>query len=124
VKRHIGGKDIKEDRLRYIIVDEELGIFLGTHKIPSRYDPRIMEGFVIFSSNNPFGIVKAYSFATKKEAWIYMKSFLSEDFPDCRIEKVDCNDTYVDIVHLLKDGFHRYTFDMMDNIPMHNENIH
>ena len=108
--------------MRYILLDQDAGIFLGTHRIPLGNNE--YEGFVIFSLHNPFGITKAYSFDNLKDAELYMYAFLIEEFPDIRVFEIECQNKYVDVVDLLKNGLDEFTFDMIDNIPMINDTVH
>lgn len=100
-----------------------MGVFLGTHRMPLR-DGYGMGIIKIFSRNDMFGISRAYSFDTKKEAFKYMQAFLIEEFPFCKVAEIQSDGQYVDVVDLIKSGFTQYTHDMIDALPMYNDTIH
>jgi len=108
--------------MRYVIIDDKMGVFLGTHRLPVSYGSfRI---FRIFSENDMYGISRAFSFDNKKEAFNYMQSFLLKDYPHCRIVEIPGDGKYVDVVDLIKAGYGRYTEGMWDSLPMANDTIH
>ena len=108
--------------MRYLIVDEEMGVFLGTHRMPAGLN----EGriFRIFSENDMFGLSRAFAFDNKREAFVYMQTFLLQDYPYCRVVEIEGEGQYVDVIDLIKAGYSRYTDGMMDSLPMLNETIH
>lgn len=110
--------------MRYVIIDEEMGVFLGTHRMPAPGGNGILSIMRIFSKNDMFGISRAYSFDTKREAFKYMQAFLIEDYPLCKVAEIHSDGQYVDVVDLIKSGFTQYTHDMVDALPMYNETIH
>jgi len=105
--------------MRYVILDHENGVFLGTHK------SKIMgpTPIPLWSSMNMFGLTKAYSFNTRLEAAAYIEAYLREH-NDIFVGSVDSESTYVDIVDLIKSGYSIFTEDMMDALPMMSEKIH
>lgn len=112
--------------MRYILVDDEAGIFLGAHKIPIFGDPKAVEGYLIFSNYNAmdFQITKAYSFDSIRDALLYANTFLIKDFPDLYVEQINTEDKYVDVVDLIKSGFGAHTHSMIDHLDMPSNLIH
>jgi hypothetical protein len=108
--------------MRYVILDPQHGIFLGTHTSKA-FDP---SGSILslWSRYNVFALTRAYSFDTKHEASMYLDHYLYEDFPDCFVATVNTDEKYIDVVDLLKCGLGSFTYDMMDGLPMQNQSIH
>lgn len=110
--------------MRYVIVDRKEGVFLGTHIDYSRdVDEEDGVVYVLWAKDNVFSCSKAYSFENKQEARMFADTTLRR-WPKAQVRNVDSNEKYVDVVDLLKEGMGQYTFDMVDCIPMMNENIH
>lgn len=108
--------------MRYIILDYDYGIFLGTHTNKGFVDnPR--GAVALWSSENYFSLTRAFSFSTKTEAHLFIESFL-HDFPGAFVTGVHTDEQYIDVVDLIKAGLHNFTFDMIDGIHMPNETIH
>jgi hypothetical protein len=101
-----------------------MGVFLGTHRMPLQGAGGPINIMRIFSKNDMFGISRAYSFDTKKDAFKYMQAFLIEDYPLCKIVEIESSGQYVDVIDLIKSGYTQYTHDMVDALPMDNETIH
>lgn len=107
--------------MRYIIIDPEEGVFLGTKSDPFASGFKIV---ALFSKNNFFEITKAVSWETIHEAQKYQETFMRKGFPDSFIAEIDVDTTYVDVVDLVKAGYGEYAFEMIDAIPMPNTNVH
>jgi hypothetical protein len=99
--------------MRYVIIEEDLGFFLGA-----------FQKFGVFAKTDIFGFHKAYSFKTETEANEFVKEYLGEDRGDWFVVSIETNEKYVDVVQLLKGGYGKYTHQMVDNIPMINLEIH
>lgn len=111
--------------MRYIIIDPEEGVFLGTHgtPIPSQ-GVRIVP---LFSKQNIFEITKAASFPDKKEATGYLNRYLKIGFPSAfvaAVETRDSKDDFVDVIDIVKSGHGKYAEGMIAAIPMGNTSIH
>ena len=106
--------------MRYVILDPEAGVFLGTHKT-KMYGPAGAT-VPLWSATNFFQLTKAFSFDSKKDAMLYIRTFLS-DRPDIFVGEVNSKDKYVDLVDLLKSGYELFTFDMIDGLEI-SETIH
>ena len=107
--------------MRYVIVDRKEGVFLGTH-IDDSLDPDGVV-FVLWAKDNVFSCSKAYSFEDATEARMFADTTLRR-WPLAQVKRINTKEKYVDVVDLLKEDLGQYTFDMVDCIPMMNENIH
>lgn len=107
--------------MRYVIIDPEEGVFLGTHSTPVANGYRVM---VLFSRNNVFEITKAVCWKTEREAMRYLSTYIKEGFPKAFVVSIDTDKEYVDVVQLIKSGYNRFTQEMMDAMPMDNTSIH
>ena len=112
--------------MRYILIDDDAGIFLGAHKIPILGDPNKVEGYLLFSKYNAFDfkISKAYSFDSIRDALLYANTFLTKDFPNVFVEQIDTEEKYIDVVDLIKAGFGEHTHFMMDHLDMPSYQVH
>jgi len=107
--------------LRYIIIDKNQGVFLGTHLDTSEDPDGVV--YVLWSKDNFFSCSKAYSFDNVTDARLFADTTLRR-WPMTSVAKIDTNEKYVDVIDLLKAGFGPYTHDMINCIPMANESIH
>jgi len=120
--------------MKYIIIDPEDGIFLGTtgrseisehlgHGVPD--DARII---ALFSSHNVFDITKAAAFPTEKDAKVYLHRYIGRRCPDAFVAPIETDDMafapYVDVVDIIRAGYSEYTEDMVDALPMQSQHIH
>mgnify|MGYP005990662225 CR=1 FL=1 len=110
--------------MRYIILDPDYGVFLGSYR-DFEVDPRGVY-LMLWSSNNPMGVHKAYSFTNKNKAQGYVDTMLKFRYPKCFVGSipVDVGDRYLDVTHLIKHGYEPYTYDMMYHMPMQNYQVH
>lgn len=99
--------------MRYAIIEEDLGFFLGAY-----------QKFGVFAKTDVFGIHKAYSFKTEKEANSFLNKSLGKDRGDWLVVGINTDEKYIDVVHLLKSGYGRYTHNMIDSLPMYSQEIH
>lgn len=99
--------------MRYTVIEEDLGFFLGA-----------FQKFGVFAKTDVFGLSKAYSFRSEKEANEFIDEYLGRDRGDWKVLEVDTEDRYIDVVELLKRGYGEYTHNMMDSVPMISNNIH
>ena len=107
--------------MRYIIVDPEEGIFLGT-----RGDPDRRRIGMIFSSNNLFELRKACSWRTHAAAHDYLEHHIRHICPSAFIADVEVNNKneFVDVIDIIKSGYGDYTFELFDAIPVENHTVH
>lgn len=100
--------------MKYLIICEDRGVFLGTY-----------EKYGFFSNLEDFGCYKAPVFDKKEEAEIYAKKFLDTDkeyeyiFPEFETEE-----KYVSCVDIIKKGYGDYTGEMIGNLPNYEETMH
>jgi hypothetical protein len=99
--------------MRYAIIEENLGFFLGA-----------FQKFGVFAKTDLFGLHKAYSFKTEEKANEFVNEYLGKDRGDWSVVSIDTNEKYIDVVHLLKSGYGRYTHNMVDSLPMTNREVH
>lgn len=116
---------------KYIIIDPEDGIFLGTtgRKEVSGYRdlPPQADIIALFSSDNIFDLTKAAAFPNKDDAERYMNTYILRRSPKAFVAEVnaaDKNSPFVDLVDIIKSGYGDYTGDMIDAIPMTNQLYH
>ena len=115
---------------KYIIIDEESGIFLGTAKnedVMLLDVPRDAKIIALFSSNNVLDITKAVGFFTLEDAQEYIKKYLIRWTPDAYVVEIDNNEDdspYVDIVDIVKAGYGHHAWDMIDAMPMPSQYFH
>lgn len=99
--------------MKYTIVEEELGFFLGA-----------FQKFGIFAKNDVLGLSKAIAFDTEKEANEYINDYLGRERGEWKIIPVETEYEYVDAAYLIKNGYGKYTHKMMDSLPMTSTLIH
>jgi|TARA_B110000503_G_scaffold88868_1_gene134695 hypothetical protein len=119
-----------KNKLKYIIIDPEEGIFLGTSKNENLSfmdrrpgDKRLL---ALFSNNNILGITKAIGFAKEKDALFYMNVYIRERYPRAFVASVIDNTVgpYVDTVSIVKSGHGHYAWDMIDELPTPSQVLH
>ena len=117
--------------MKYIIVDPEEGIFLGTAKNEELADirglPFGVKILALFSSHNIFEITKAVGFDSFYEAQDYLDTYISKGMPNAFIAPIETGPQkhhFVDIIDIVRAGYGEYAKDMIDSIPMHNTTIH
>lgn len=101
--------------MKYAIVEERLGFFLGSY-----------EKYGLFAATDPSGIPKAYGFSSEKDATEYIKEFLNPRKGNWKVVSVetDNNDNYIDVIDLIKGGYSEYTHNMAMGLPMQSLAIH
>lgn len=100
--------------MRYIIVDEKRGVFLGAYK-----------QYALFARNDMLGSTKAFSFTTHSEAEEYIENALA-GYKDgvYAIIEIDAKNKYVRVEDIVRQGYGRYTHYLIDNLPMPSESFH
>jgi hypothetical protein len=99
--------------VKYVIIEEDLGFFLGS-----------FQKFGLFAKNDVLGISKAITFDSEQEANDYINEYLGRERGDWKIVTIDTNETYVSVVDLIKNGYEKYTHKMVDSLPMVSTQIH
>ena len=121
---------MKIDMNKYVIIDPEDGVFLGTtgrDNAEAFIDiPRGARVIALFSGNNIFDLTKAAAFFTERDANEYMKAYIKRPSSGAFVAKVesDSKEPYVDVIDLIKSGYGEYVVDMIDAIPMLSQDIH
>ena len=124
-------------KTRYILIDNKLGVFLGSYSMQDFIEPReILEGrvnmlredprsYALFAKHNPFGVVDAESFDTKEEDEQFVRdAFFDVGGVRLQAMPVDTDRDDPDVVDIIKAGYGDYTFDMLDGLEIHNDKIH
>lgn len=99
--------------MRYLIVEKDLGFFLG-----------VVNSYGIWAGDDPIGLPRAYSFGTKKMAKKFITDIIGAKAGDFEIVGIKTDDKYVHAIDLIKSGYGAHTYAMVDAIPMANETIH
>jgi hypothetical protein len=116
--------------MKYIIIDPEEGVFLGTAKNDELDSisgvPAGVKILALFSTHNIFDITKAVSFNSSNEAEQYLKTYIQRGCPKAFVAKIDApaSNEFVDVIDIIKAGYGEYTREMVDAIPMYNKEIH
>lgn len=133
--------ELPKNQTRYVIVDEENGVFLGTYTMADfqeqieeeflsegEYIPEhdLDRSFALFAKDNPFSIHRACSFETKEEARRFILDSFGPTAKRLRLKTapVQCNSYYPDIVELIKSGLGDATFDMLDGLESPSKKMH
>lgn len=98
---------------RVIAISTERGVFLGA-----------ISGYAIFSKTDPIGIPKAYGFDTVEAAKYFVQTSLPSFANTMFYPEIETDSNYVSVVDIIKQGYERYTFNMMDYLPMPSEAVH
>lgn len=120
----------KNDMNKYVIIDPEDGVFLGTtgrDTAEAFIDvPKGARVIALFSGNNIFDLTKAAAFFTERDADDYMKAYIKRPYSGAFVAVVesDSKEPYVDVIDLIKSGYGKYVEDMVDAIPMPNQLFH
>ena len=99
--------------MRYMIVDKEKGLFLGT-----------LNDYHMFAKGNIFTVIKAPSFDTEEKAMTYIAYISKLGGFDLGVISLDTNQKYVNITEVIKQGYGDYTHDLINFLPMLSEEIH
>lgn len=107
--------------MRYIIIDPEEGVFLGTKDDPTRRGVGML-----FSNHNLFELTKACSWKTEKSARDYLNYYIKRHLPYAHVAPVDVSDNteHVSVIDIIKSGYAEYCAGMIEAIPMDNTRIH
>lgn len=113
-------------RTRYVIVDEYLGVFLGTYsgdELGAEDDDRM---YACFAAHNPFGLTTACSFHNESTAKYFIRNtFAPNKRADLKPLPVETESEYPTVVDLIKSGYSEYTHDMLDAMFEYgNQTIH
>lgn len=98
---------------KYVIVDYNQGVFLGT-----------VNPYYVFANNDEYGIDRAYAFDTKRDAELFIRKHLST-YRDLKmfIAPVRINGEYAELKDLIEAGLSEYTSLMLDAMPLPTEKM-
>jgi hypothetical protein len=99
--------------MRYIIIEKELGVFVGQFDI-----------YAVYAKNEMFGLDRVISFESRKIATEIVEEFLNREGKEFSIQAIDTKGKYVKVIDIIKAGFGKYTHHMMDNIMMTSDSLH
>lgn len=99
--------------MRYLIVEKDRGIFLGSFKNIS-----------LFAKGNIFGITKAPSFETEDDAEYYIAHYLPKEERHYGVIEIKSGEKYIGIIDIIKQGYGEYTHNLIEFLPMQSEAIH
>ena len=105
--------------MRYIIVDTDQGVFLGTREDPGRRGVGML-----FSENNLYDLTRAASWKSEKEAQDYLHHYIKRHLPESFVAAIESDSEHVDVVDIIKSGYGSYCAGMIEAIPMHSIQIH
>lgn len=114
------------EMMRYLIVDEDYGVFLGSRLLSGSISDDDSEIAIIFSKTSPYVVRKAVSFEKISDAERYIE-FLelgNPDYESLSVIEVEGDERYVDIIDIVKEGYGEYVKDMVDCMPMQSIEIH
>lgn len=112
---------------RYIIIDRNRGVFLGTYSDEDVDELNYRSGdgkkYALFAAHNPFLITRACSFKSRGMA----QSFIEDVFHHRRWEQleprpIETEDEYPDVIDLIKAGYGEYCHDMLEGLFDEEEN--
>jgi hypothetical protein len=107
--------------MRYVIIDPDEGIFLGTKK-----DEEMGGMGMLFSAHNFLSITRATCWETREEATSYMYRHIKRHLEHCFVAEIDSvsKDKFVDIPDICRSGFGCYAWDMIDAMPTPSQALH
>ncbi len=127
--------ELPKRQTRYVIVDDENGIFLGTYTMAD-FKQKIEEeflgedeyippydldrSFALFAKDNPFSVPRACSFETREEARRFILDSFGPTAKKLRLKTapVQTASLYPDVVDLIKSDLGHMTFDMLDGLDI------
>lgn len=107
--------------MRYIIIDPDEGIFLGTRK-----DEEMGGMGMLFSSHNFLYITRATCWKTKEEATAYLYKHIKRHLKFSFVAEVDSDSTsqFVDVGDICRSGHADFATEMIDALYMPSEAVH
>jgi hypothetical protein len=107
--------------LKYIIIDPNEGVFLGTREHMQH------EGIgMLFSAHNFLELTQAVSWKKRKDAFEYMHKYIRPHLKHSFVAEIESySDTdYVSIYDICKSGYGDHGTEMIDSLPMPNNTVH
>ena len=103
-------------KMRYIILDKYMGVFLGTYSGSDLggEDGRV---YACFAANNPFGLTNACSFRTENAAKYFIRdTFAPHKRSDLKTVPIETDSEFPSVVDIIKSGYADSTHDMIDGM--------
>lgn len=107
---------MKKTQTRYIILDKDRGVFLGTYNGEDlgADDGRI---YACFAADNPFGLTNSCSFRSYNIAEYFIRdTFSPQRKKHLMVVPVETESEFPSVVDIIKSGYADYTFDMIDGM--------
>jgi len=107
--------------LKYIIIDPDDGVFLGT-----RNDEEMGGVGMLFSAHNFLELTQAVSWKTRREAFEYMHKFIRPHLKNCFVAEIESysDSSFVTIYDICRSGYGDHGTEMIDSLPMPNQTVH
>lgn len=101
-------------KTRTIAISPEKGIFLGS-----------VAGYAVFSKTDPFGIPKAYGFDSPEDARRFFDSAMPTISNNMIFPVISTpSDDFVSCVDIIKSGYEKHTYNMIDYLDMPSNQMH
>lgn len=98
---------------RYLLINKEMGVFLGTHL-----------KYVFFAKNDAEDIVKAYSFKDEESVHKFVKISTNMNEEQYFVAPIKSDDKHVHVIDLIKAGYGDHVYNLMNNIEMISHKVH
>ena len=97
--------------MRYLLVKEEKGIFIGT-----------VQGYAIFSNNDVFGYNNAITFEETEE----IRKAFEATIPDVQFKflPIDIDKKYASHAEMARQGYGKYLEKMLEHAPAASDKFH
>jgi hypothetical protein len=107
--------------LKYIIIDPNDGVFLGT-----RSDDEMGGVGMLFSAHNFLELTQAVSWKTRREAFSYMHKYIRPHLKHCFVAEIESytDSSFVTIYDICRSGYGDHGTEMIDALPMPNNSVH
>lgn len=105
-------------KTRYIIVDRNKGVFLGTYTSADvGGDESDKQVYALFACNNHLGLTQACSFRTAHSAETYIKDVFPKNKGfHLKAFAITTELEFPSVVDIIKSGYGEYTYDMVDGL--------
>ena len=107
--------------MKYIIIDPDKGIFLGT-----RHDDENDGVGMLFSAYNFLELTQAVCWDTRRQCFEYMHKFIRPHLHHCFIAEIESysEKSYVSIADICRSGYGDHGTEMIDALHMPNTWTH
>lgn len=100
-------------KTKVIAIDEDLGVFLGS-----------TSGYAVFSKSDWIGLAKAYGFETIDSAKQFFQMYMPNKVDQMKYCVIQTPTDYVSCVDIIKHGYGKYTYNMVDYLETPSKMIH